>query len=320
MKKRDVQRFGFRLEDNIFDLHKNLKGRRYAHGPYSSFYVQDPKLRHIHKATVRDRVVHQAVFRVLYHLFDKKFIYDSYSCRFEKGTHKGVLQLERFARKVSANYRKPTYVLKCDIKKFFYNVDHKILFDLINKTIQDAGALWLLEQIIKSFGAEPDRGLPLGNVTSQLFANIYLNELDQFAKHELKCRYYIRYCDDFVILNNDDKYLFRILGAVNEFLIDRLGLSIHPKKVTIRKFGQGVDFLGYVAMPHYVVLRTKTKRRMFNKLKLKKQQYEAGEITGEELLQSFNSYLGVIKHCRGYKLFQNLLGLGHQRQFPLRPL
>lgn len=150
-KRKDVQKFEMFLEDNLFNLHQELKEKTYKHSDYTSLYVKDPKLRHIHKASVRDRIIHHAVYRILYPLFDKSFIYDSYSCRNNKGTHKAIERLEKFARKVSKNYTRQCFCLKCDIKKFFASIDHKILFDLIKRKINDNNTLWLLGEILNSF-------------------------------------------------------------------------------------------------------------------------------------------------------------------------
>jgi len=203
MKKADVLEFKLRLEDNIFELHQELKNRTYEHSDYTAFNVCDPKLRKIHKANVKDRILHHAVFRILYPIFDKSFIFDSYSCRIGKGTHRAVKRLENFCRKSNRNNRKNIFALKCDIKKFFDSVKQDILLNLIEGKIIDNDAIWLIEKIIRSFPS----GLPLGNVTSQIFANIYLNELDQFIKHKLKIKYYLRYCDDFIILSESRDYL-----------------------------------------------------------------------------------------------------------------
>jgi len=152
--KLDVQRFERNLEDNLFEVHQQLKSQTYRHSHYTSFYVTDPKLRHIHKANVRDRIIHHAIYRILYSFFDKTFIFDSYSCRLEKGTHKVVKRLERFTRKISQNYIKPCFALKCDIKKFFDSVDHSILFNLIKKKISDKKALNLIWRIITSYNSQ----------------------------------------------------------------------------------------------------------------------------------------------------------------------
>lgn len=315
--KRDVAAFELRLEDNLFALHRELVSDVWKPDPYIPFYKEDPKLRLIHKASVRDRVLYQAVFRSLYTLFDEGFIHDSYSSRNGKGTHRGVKRFEVFARKVTANYRTQGFALKCDIRKFFDSIDHNILYTLLAKKIEDGELLALLRKIIGSFSvphcatwipASPPslevtdgrsagmtkRGLPLGNITSQLFANVYLNELDQFAKRQLKARYYIRYCDDFVVLDDSKVKLDRHIFKLGMFLKEKLDLEMHPRKVEIRKLQQGVDFLGYVSLPHYSVLRTRTKRRMLARVAPK----------------SLSSYLGVLSHCRGEKIkkqFEKLL-------------
>lgn len=299
-RKEDVQWFERNLENNLFKLFFELKNKTYQHSNYTSFYITDPKLRHIHKAIVKDRIVHHAIYRILYPLFDKSFIFDSYSCRIDKGTHKAVKRFETFSRKASRNYTETCYVLKCDIKKFFDSVDHIILENLLERKIQDEEVLRLLSNIIGSFGGQRNdqgfhqisfdfanpRGMPIGNLTSQLFANIYLNELDRFVKQVLGVKYYIRYCDDFVILDLDKEKLEIIKSRIDNFLQINLKLTLHEGKVSIRKLNQGIDFLGYVTKPHFRVLRTKTKKRILNRI-------------NETNLQS---YLGVLKHCNAYKL------------------
>lgn len=283
ISKIDVQEFYFNLENNLFDLRKQLLTGNYRPSKYGFFYVRDPKLRPIHKAIVKDRVVFQAVFRVLYHIFDKHFIYDSYACRFDKGTHLGVERLRRFVNKCSQNNSRSVFVLKCDIKKFFYSIDHQILLGLIKEKIKDERLLNLIKVIIDSFHISPGKGLPLGNVTSQLFANIYLNELDQFVKHILKEKYYIRYCDDFVFVSDDRQRLENLVLVLNNFLREKLKFVLHPNKIEIRKLSQGIDFLGYVTLPYHRVLRTKTKRRMFKRINKNNEE----------------SYFGILKHCSG---------------------
>jgi retron-type reverse transcriptase len=292
-KKLDVAQFEFNLEDNIFQLHKDLISKTYKHSVYKSFYVRDPKLRHIHKACVRDRVLHQAIFRILYPVFDRNFIFDSYSCRFKKGTHRAVNHLNTFARKCSQNWRKDIFVLKCDVRKFFGSINKGILLNLIKRRVEDENVLWLIKIIIDSFNKESDEGLPLGNVTSQLFSNIYLNELDWFIKRQLKEKYYIRYCDDFVLISKDKSHLENVILVLNDFLLKKLKLFLHPDKISIRKYNQGIDFLGYVNFSHFRTLRTKTKRRIFRKIKL---------LEGNLSENSLQSYLGILDHCNGYKL------------------
>lgn len=305
-RRHDVLSFAFTLEDRLFALRDDLLQLTYRHGPYETFTVCDPKLRRIHKASVRDRVLHQALFRLLYPAFDTRFIHDSYSCRVGKGTHRGVRRLTKFARQVSANWHHPAYALKCDISQFFHSVDHVILLDLINRRVHDDGLRWLIGKIVESFWTTPNTGLPLGNVTSQLFANVYLHELDRFIKHELHQRYYLRYCDDFIILNRDRRYLSSLISSIQMFLATRLRLSLHANKIILRKFSAGIDFLGYVVRPHHTVLRTRTRRRMLKKVKWKRQQLEGELIDVISFNQTIQSYLGILKHCYGHKTKQKL--------------
>ncbi|KKU58160.1 MAG: RNA-directed DNA polymerase (Reverse transcriptase), partial [Parcubacteria group bacterium GW2011_GWA2_47_12] len=219
------------------------------------------------------------------------FIHDSYASREHKGTHAGVNRFETFAQKVSANYTKSAFVLKCDIRKFFANIDHNVLFSFISKRITDQHFRAFIQRIITSFETAPRKGLPLGNVTSQIFANIYLNELDHFVKHNLKAKYYIRYCDDFVILDKSHEQLLAHISALRAFLNEKLLLELHLSKVTIRKLRHGTDFLGYVSLPHYRVLRTRTKRRMLRRV-------DENNIA---------SYLGMLSHCCSYNLTKKIL-------------
>lgn len=289
-KKKDVEQFDLNLEDNLFKLHEELLGSNFKLHPYEIFTVSDPKPRNIHKASVRDRVLNLAVHRVLYLIFEKSFIFDSYSSRKGKGLHLGVKRLFNATRKVSQNWHTSGYVLKCDVNKFFDSVDHKILFELLKRRVQEKETLYLLQIILQSFEKSTGKGLPLGNVTSQLFANVYLHELDRFVKHTLKVKYYFRYADDFVILHNNKKVLENFETAIKKFLQDNLLLKIHENQILIRKVNQGIDFLGYVILPHALVLRTKTKNRIINKILNTKS-------LDEKFFQSLDSYLGVLRHC-----------------------
>lgn len=313
--KPDVALFEFNLEDELFSLHRELEGLFYKHSPYKSFYIHDPKRRHIHKACVRDRIVHQALFRVLSPIFDKQFIFDSYSCRMNKGTHKAVFRLDSFINKATSNHKHPAFALKCDIVRFFDSIDHRILLNLIERKIQDENVLKLICIILNSYRVRRNKGLPLGNVTSQLFANIYLNPLDQFAKHKLKTKYYLRYCDDFVFIHQDTEKLRRFINPIKSFLSENLSLNIHEDKTEIRKRNQGIDFLGYVLLPYHRVLRTRTRRRMFRKLKEKEKQKKNGKLDSESLYQSYQSYLGILEHCNGYKIRKSIEKIYIESQF-----
>jgi len=258
-----------KLGDNILLLHQELKVKTYRHGGYQAFKINDPKPRDIHKASVKDRLVHHAIYRVLYPFFDRKFIYDSYSCRLGKGTYKAIARFLYFARKVSKNNTKTCWILKCDIRKFFASIDHIILKDILTKYIEDEDVLWLFSQIIDSFNTKDQKniGLLLGNLTSQLLVNIYLNEFDHFAKRKLKIKYYIRYADDFVVFAENKKYLESIIQIIQNFLAEKLKLELHPDKISFKTLNSGVDFLGWINFPKHRILRTSTKRRMLNKLK-----------------------------------------------------
>ena len=289
--KKDVQEFSFHLIDNIISLHEDLANHTYTHGGYQAFNICDPKPRSIHKATVRDRLLHHAVYRILYPFFDRIFIADSFSCRDNKGTHKALNRFRSFAYIVSKNNTKTCWVLKCDIKKFFASIDHMVLMDILKQYIPDKNILWLLKNVIGSFSsAKIGIGLPLGNLTSQLLVNIYMNELDQLVKHKLKVKHYIRYADDFILLSENKKWLEMQGLSIGDFLEKKLKLSLHPQKVFIETLTSGVDFLGWVHFPTYRVLRTATKKRMMKKIK---------ETSNSK---TFNSYLGLLKHGNAQRL------------------
>jgi len=300
--------FGFNLEDNLFALHAEIRDKKWSADVYTSFFVTDPKRRHIHKATVRDRILYQAVYRRLYPIFDKRFIHDSYSSRKGKGTHSGVVHLDECMRKMSANYTKRIYALKCDVKRFFDSIDHSVLYILIARRISDPDLLSLIEAIIKSFETVSGKGLPLGNVTSQLFANVYLNEFDQFVKRVLKVKFYLRYCDDFVILGETKEELIRLLVFVHRFLAKELQVALHPRKISIRTPYQGVDFLGYVSLSGFRVLRTCTKKRIVSSY-IRDVAEVKTERDRERLKSIFYSYKGLLSHCRGYHIWCKLCGV-----------
>ena len=295
-----MQEFQADLMHNILSLHHDLVSQTYCHGGYKHFKIADPKPRDIHKASVRDRLLHHALYRQLYPYFDRTFIYESYSCRIGKGTHKAMNQFRHFAYQVSKNHTRTCWVLKCDIRKFFASIDHQILFAILERHIANQNILRLLREVVNSFprGRPSCNGLPLGNLTSQLLVNIYMNEFDQYVKHQLKAKYYVRYADDFVVLSNDKQHPEQTLRYIEVFLRDRLKLQLHPDKVSIKTFASGVDFLGWVHFPDHSVLRTASKRRMFRRLWEQK-----GQEGGEAMRQS---YLGMLKHGNTEKLRQKI--------------
>lgn len=294
--RRDAEEFQRYLMDNIISLHNDLRTKTYKHSDYEAFNISDPKPRNIHKAKVRDRLLHHALYRKLYPFFDKTFIADSYSCRLNKGTLKAIERFRNFSNKVSKNNTKTVWILKCDIKKFFASINQVVLLNILNKYILDKDIVNLLSEIIHSFSSTKNRvGLPLGNLTSQLFVNIYMNEFDQFVKHKLKAKYYIRYADDFIVMSQDKVWLEELLVKIDMFLQDKLKLNLHPNKISVETLSSGVDFLGWVHFPNHRVIRTVTKKRMFKNIKLKEGKKE-----------TIQSYLGLLSHGNAFKLMNNI--------------
>ena len=289
--KKDVIAFQFNLAENLIQLQKELAQKTYIHGEYSAFNISDPKPRNIHKALVRDRVVHHLLYKELYWYFHERFIFDSYSCRKYKGTHKALDRFKVFAGKVSRNYTKSCYVLKCDIRKFFASIDQRVMLKLFDRHIENQDIKWLIGQILKSFHTTKEGiGLPLGNLTSQLLVNIYMHEFDMFVKQELRAKYYIRYADDFVILSDNKEYLENLLPKIEAFLKNVLHLSLHPDKVFIRPYSSGVDFLGWVHFPYHRQIRTTTKRKVIKNTK----RYPTPTTV--------NSYRGLLGHGNTHEL------------------
>ena len=292
--KEDVRAFKLNLADEIMSLHQSLMDGTYRHGSYIHFRISDPKPRDIHKAMVRDRLLHHAVHRQLYPFYDRLFIADSFSCRTKKGTHRALDRFCVMARKASQNHTRACRVLKCDIRKFFASIDHAALLAILAERITDEKLLELLRGIIGSFEAAPKKGLPLGNLTSQLFANVYMDALDEFVKRFLHASFYIRYADDFVLLSHDRNHLIALLPLLQSFLHGRLKLMLHPSKVFLQTVASGVDFLGWVHFSHHRVPRGVTKQRMFSRIRQ----------CPEEL--TLQSYLGLLLHGDAWELSEQI--------------
>lgn len=304
--KPDVAEFEQKVEQHIFQLRRDLRDKTYRHGPYYGFWVHDPKRRHIHKAIVRDRVLHHAIFRIINTIFEETFISTSFSCRIGKGTHKGVKSVSGMLRAESKNDTNECWVLKCDVRKFFDSVDHSILLGILKRRVKDVDAFDLLKKVVESYSTNEGKGIPIGNLTSQMFANIYMGELDHFVKHSLRVKRYARYTDDFVVVSHGKAYLESLLPPIRGFLGEELKLELHPKKVTIRKFRQGADFLGYVVLPHNIAVRTRTKKRMFRKMTERATAYQNGLISKSAFEGTVSSYLGVLSHADAHELSESL--------------
>jgi len=298
----EVLKFTYNLENELLKLQNELKNQTYKTGKYRHFIIFEPKERKISALPFRDRIVHHAICNIIEPVFEKCFIYDSYACRKGKGTHAGANRIQKFIRKSGNNY----YVLKCDVSKYFPSVNHEILKQIIRKKIADRKLLHLLDNIMDS----AEKGIPIGNLTSQLFANIYLNKLDEYVKYELKIKYYLRYMDDFVILHESKQYLHEVKEKIRTFLAS-MKLTLHPKKANIFPITLGVDFLGYRIFNPYRLVRKSTVKRFLKNTKTKLRKYDSGAINFDKLMESFNSWEAYMSHANSYGLKNDL----HQRYF-----
>jgi len=290
-------RFEINAEENILKLERELKTRTYRPSRSILFASRKPKLREIFAADFRDRVVHHVLVDYLERIYEPIFIHDSYACRKDKGTHAAVMRLQSFLRKVSKNGRARAHYLQLDVKDFFTSINKNILFGFMKKKISNKDILWLTEKVLfhdptesfilrdrdnvinkippnKSlFGKSNLRGLPIGNLTSQFFANVYMNELDQFVKHSLKAKYYIRYVDDLVLLSDNLDILMKWRQDIEGFLAEKLSLGLHPKRRKLQPISNGIDFLGYITRRDYILVR----RRVINNLRSRLRYFERND-------------------------------------------
>jgi len=313
--KKSTSLFNLNLEKEILGLQRELKHMTYKHGGYRDFLIHDPKMRLISAAPYRDRVIHHALCNIIEPLFDKTFIHDSYACRKGKGTHKAVERYSLFARK-------NRYVLKCDIRKYFQSIDHEILVQMVAKKIRCEKTLWLIREIIGSRDDQSchfyfpgddlftpyqrNKGIPIGNLTSQFLANVYLNGFDHYMKEELGCKYYIRYVDDWVVLDNSKERLHTVKACVEKYL-DSLRLKVHQRKCRVYRVDEGIQFLGYRIFPTHRLLKKENVLRMRRRLKRLISQYREGLIRFERIHQSIQSWIGHASHADTFRLRARLL-------------
>ena len=285
--------FELHLEDNLFCLYEDLYNCAYEHSSYKYFQIFDNKKRDIYKAEVRDRVVHQIIYDYLLFLFEPEFISDSYASRIGKGQYRAINAFCYFI-KLAYNNHKSCFVLKCDVRKYFDSIDQKVLFDLIKEKVVCEKTIEIIKKIIFSYvSSGPGKGVPLGNITSQIFANIYLNALDKYVKKELGCRFYVRYNDDFVIVSEFREELEKIRTKIIFFVKEKLLLDIPLEKTSIRKIAWSVDFLGFTILPEAILLRNKTKNKMYANISPK----------------NAYSYFGILEHCNSYNLKRKILSM-----------
>ena len=311
-----VSRFNFHLERELFRLQEELLTQTYQPGEYHEFTIYEPKKRMISAAPYRDRVVHHALCNIVEPIFERTFIHDSYACRVGKGTHQAVDRFTKFSRQ-------NRYVFKADIRKYFPSIDHEILKKSMRRKIRDERTLWLIDLIIDSSNpqepaisyfpgdslfapVERRRGIPIGNLTSQFFANVYLNPLDHFVKEQLECKYYIRYCDDFVILADDKDWLHEVKAHMAEYLAS-LRLKLHPTKCQVFPVMDGTDFLGYRIFPTHRRIRKDSVTRFRRRMRRLQKAYARGEVSLWHIRQSMQSWLGHASHANSYRLRERLL-------------
>lgn len=341
---REQLRFEIDLEHNVIQLRDDIMSGTYKPQPAVCFVVERPVKREVFASAFRDRVVHHLLFNFLNPYFERKMIFDSYSCRKGKGNSEGVRRLQHHILSCSDNYRKQTYVLKMDLRGYFMSIDKSLLYDIVSKHLpalcreQDIDfelVDYLLKTVIfrsptdgciirgrksdwdglppsKSlFNSNDGVGLPIGDLTSQLFSNIYLNELDQFVKRELKCRHYGRYVDDFYIVGNEKWELKAMIPVIRSFLNDRLKLTLHEKKIVLRDVRDGVEFVGGYVKPYRIYPTHRSVKSFHAAVALLERQNEWETYTAAKVrqtLSSINSYLGHFQNFRAYKTVSRTFG------------
>jgi len=306
----EVQRFELDLEGNLIQLHNELILGTYKTGKYRQFIVPEPKERIVAALPFRDRVVQHALVDVLDPIWERRFIPESYACRVGRGTHKGADKAQAMLRRVKREHGK-VYVFKADIAKFFYSIDHAVLKSLVRKRIACKQTLALIDAIIDStVKADTHVGLPIGNLTSQLFANIYLHELDEFVKHKLREKNYCRYMDDFCIVHHNKDHLHLLRIEIEQFLLDKLRLKTNAKTQVFPVgifHGRALDFLGYRIWTTHRKLRKSSIQRITRTMKKFQMQYAAGKVTLHRVRQSLISWLGHAQHAEAHGLKMKLL-------------
>lgn len=307
--------FNLNLEKELLKIQRQLMDKTYRPGKYKEFVVCEPVKRLISAAPYRDRVVHHALCNVIEPLFERAFIYDTYANRRLKGTHKAIDRFQGYMQK----YR---YVLKCDIKKFFPSIDHEILCGLLQKKIADPDALWLIKRIIESSNPqeavsdyvggdslfalhEHRKGLPIGNLTSQFFGNLYLNGFDHFIKDGLGRKAYLRYVDDFAVFGNDKEELWKIKDRMDEYL-GLLRLKLHKKKTRIFPVKNGCEFLGFYIYPNFRKVKKANVRLFETRLKTMQAAFRKGVISMEQIHKSIQGWIAHVEHADSYKLRERI--------------
>jgi len=303
-KKRYVKEFHKDLRENLLKLREELLNKIYQPKPLITFILRDPKTRRISKSAFRDRIVHHAIINVIEPIFDKGFIYDSCANRIGRGSLFALNRFEEFKRKVNKNNTHGGYVLKADVKHYFDEINHNVLLGIIKNKIVDEELIGLIKLILNNYKfVTSGKGMPLGNLTSQFLANVYLNELDYFIKHELKIKYYIRYVDDFVIFHSSRTQLEIWKKEIDNFLREKLKIELHPQKTKIISLSRGVDFVGFRNFYHHRLLR----KRNIRNIKRKIQYFKDGLIDTDKFAEIWQGWNAYAKWANTYKLRLELL-------------
>lgn len=291
----------FNLEKKLFNIQEELLSQTYKTGKYRVFKVYEPKERIIKAVPFRDRIVHHALCNVVEPIFESRFIFDSFACRKRKGSHKGLKRVRHVIQNCFKG--RDGYALKCDVKKYFPSVDHNKLKEIIKKRIKDENVIKVVNEIIDSDNSQFGwcKGIPIGNLTSQLFANIYLNELDQFVKHKLRVRHYFRYVDDFLIFSESKQQLHVYKHEIKTFL-KTICLTIPQEKTRIFKIKDGVDFVGYKIHPEFTRLRKSNIKKFSKRIKILKRLLSTNAIQKTRVEASMQSWFGHASHANAYKI------------------
>lgn len=303
---KEVLRFGYNALDNLICINNDLTWKTYQIGPYREFIIKDPKERLIQYLPLRDRIVQQSLHQVIEPIFDKGFIGDSYACRTGKGTHRAMYRLRYFLNAAQARWPgKEIYYLHCDIRKYFPHIDHDILYNLVCRKIKCPDTLKLVRAIIDSSTSDP--GLPIGSLFSQLSANIYLNVLDQFVKHDLRERFYLRYMDNFIIVHHDKKHLQTVKEEIRGLLANSLCLKLNPKGTMINKAANGIEFVGYRVYADHVKIKKASIKRMKKLLKVMQAMYRKRTASIWDIAQRIRSWLGHCCHADARRITEIVL-------------
>lgn len=283
-----MHEFQYHLESRLFELHRDLNEGTYRHGNYRHFMVCDNKRREISVSPIQDRIVHRLLYDYLVPIWDKTFIYDAWSCRKGKGLLGAIERTQQFLKS-----HPQSHIWRADVQKFFDNVSQEVLFELVKRRVEDARALTLIQEVLGSYSTHREGvGMPIGNLTSQIFSNIYLNEFDRFVKHELRPQAYLRYGDDFVLFETDREALENMKAVAGTFLSERLKLTLHPKNNLIIKARHGLKFLGTELWPSGRRLSKRNQTRIPLRLNLRNTPSYHGVISkhGGKKMQKWLSW------------------------------